>query len=41
MIAINEQSGKLMLSEGRIPKFSMNSVGVFTAVGDVTSEGTI
>jgi hypothetical protein len=38
---INEQSGKLVFSEGGIPKFSMDSAGVFTAVGDVTSEGTI
>lgn len=38
---INEQSGKLVFSYGGTPKFSMDSAGVLTAVGDITSEGTI
>lgn len=38
---IVEQSGKLVFRQGGVPKFSMDSAGVFTAVGDVTSEGTI
>jgi hypothetical protein len=38
---VNEQAGKLVFSYGGVPKFSMDGVGKFSAIGDISSNGLI